>query len=230
MLGTYAVSSGYYEAYYGRAQRVRTKIAEDFKQAFERFDFVITPTSPTVAFKLGAKTEDPLAMYLNDYCTVPMPLAGIPAISIPAGGGQADGGGPDLPGGFPIAGPAVSAAAERGGCPRARGGAGIPTADRGQRMRSVPAMSDEQFRAAVQDALDSLPQEIASQLTNVAVLVEDRHPSGRLLGMFDPRGGLQRIIIYREHHTTPESVRQTVLHEIGHYFGADEATVRGWGL
>jgi predicted Zn-dependent protease with MMP-like domain len=97
-------------------------------------------------------------------------------------------------------------------------------------MRSAAPLTDEQFRQAVQDALDSLPPEIASQLTNVAVLVEDRHPSGRLLGLFDPRGGLQRIIIYREHHTDAESVRQTVLHEIGHYFGADEATVRGWGL
>ena len=94
MLGTYALSSGYYEAYYGRAQRVRTKIAEDFSKAFERFDFVVTPTSPTVAFKLGAETDDPLAMYMNDYCTVPMPLAGIPAISIPAGVAAPDGGGP----------------------------------------------------------------------------------------------------------------------------------------
>jgi aspartyl-tRNA(Asn)/glutamyl-tRNA(Gln) amidotransferase subunit A len=108
MLGTYALSSGYYEAYYGRAQRVRTKIAEDFSNAFERFDFVVTPTSPTVAFKLGAKTDDPLAMYMNDYCTVPMPLAGIPAISIPAGMAEPDGGGPELPVGFQIAGPAFS--------------------------------------------------------------------------------------------------------------------------
>ena len=118
MLGTYALSSGYYEAYYGRAQRVRTKIAEDFSRAFERFDFVVTPTSPTVAFKLGERTDDPLAMYLSDYCTVPMPLAGIPAISIPAGLAQPEGGGVDdararesatrLPVGFQIAGPAFS--------------------------------------------------------------------------------------------------------------------------
>jgi aspartyl-tRNA(Asn)/glutamyl-tRNA(Gln) amidotransferase subunit A len=108
MLGTYALSSGYYEAYYGRAQRVRTKIAEDFSRAFESFDFVVTPTSPTVAFKLGSKTDDPLAMYMNDYCTVPMPLAGIPAISIPAGVAQPDDGGPELPVGFQIAGPAFS--------------------------------------------------------------------------------------------------------------------------
>jgi aspartyl-tRNA(Asn)/glutamyl-tRNA(Gln) amidotransferase subunit A len=108
MLGTYALSSGYYEAYYSRAQRVRTKIAEDFAKAFERFDFVVTPTSPTVAFELGSRTDDPLAMYMSDYCTVPMPLAGIPAISIPAGLAQPDGGGPELPVGFQIAGPAFS--------------------------------------------------------------------------------------------------------------------------
>jgi predicted Zn-dependent protease with MMP-like domain len=97
-------------------------------------------------------------------------------------------------------------------------------------VRRAPALSDDQFREAVQDALDSLPADIASKLTNVAVIVEDRHPSGQLLGLFDPRGGLQRIIIYREHHTSRESIKQTVLHEVGHYFGADEATVRGWGL
>jgi aspartyl-tRNA(Asn)/glutamyl-tRNA(Gln) amidotransferase subunit A len=107
MLGTYALSSGYYEAYYGRAQRVRTKIAEDFSEAFERFDFVVSPTSPSVAFKLGERTGDPLAMYLSDYCTVPMSLAGIPAISIPAGLAKPDGG-PELPVGFQIAGPAFS--------------------------------------------------------------------------------------------------------------------------
>jgi aspartyl-tRNA(Asn)/glutamyl-tRNA(Gln) amidotransferase subunit A len=108
MLGTYALSSGYYEAYYGQAQRVRTKITEDFTNAFEDFDFVVTPTSPSVAFRLGEKTDDPLAMYLNDYFTVPMSLAGIPAISIPAGLAEPDGGGPQLPVGFQIAGPAFS--------------------------------------------------------------------------------------------------------------------------
>jgi aspartyl-tRNA(Asn)/glutamyl-tRNA(Gln) amidotransferase subunit A len=108
MLGTYALSSGYYEAYYGRAQRVRTRIADDFAAAFERVDFVVTPTSPSVAFGLGDKLEDPWAMYLNDYFTVPMPLAGIPAISIPAGLAEPDGGGPRLPVGFQIAGPAFS--------------------------------------------------------------------------------------------------------------------------
>jgi aspartyl-tRNA(Asn)/glutamyl-tRNA(Gln) amidotransferase subunit A len=102
MLGTYALSAGYYDAYYGKAQKVRTKISDDFRAAFERFDFVVTPTSPGVAFELGAKSDDPLAMYLNDYCTVPMSLAGIPAISIP--NGLSDG----LPTGFQIAGPAFS--------------------------------------------------------------------------------------------------------------------------
>jgi aspartyl-tRNA(Asn)/glutamyl-tRNA(Gln) amidotransferase subunit A len=109
MLGTYALSSGYYEAYYGRAQRVRTKIAEDFARAFERVDLVVTPTSPGVAFELGAKTDDPLAMYLNDYFTVPMPLAGIPAISIPCGLSDPPSGGQGaLPVGFQLAGPAFS--------------------------------------------------------------------------------------------------------------------------
>jgi aspartyl-tRNA(Asn)/glutamyl-tRNA(Gln) amidotransferase subunit A len=102
MLGTYALSSGYYDAYYGTALKVRTKIAEDFANAFSSFDFVVTPTSPWTAFELGAKAADPLAMYLNDFCTVPMPLAGIPAISIPAG--LSDG----LPVGFQLAGPAFS--------------------------------------------------------------------------------------------------------------------------
>ena len=108
MLGTYALSSGYYDAYYGRAQKVRTKISEDFATAFGSFDFVVTPTSPSVAFELGSKVDDPLAMYLNDYCTVPMSLAGIPAISIPNGLAAAPGGSGDLPTGLQIAGPAFS--------------------------------------------------------------------------------------------------------------------------
>jgi len=111
MLGTFALSAGYYEAYYGRAQRVRTKIADDFRSAFGACDFVVTPTSPTVAFELGARTADPLAMYMADYCTVPMSLAGIPAVSIPAGLAEPSGGGGPprgLPVGFQIAGPAFS--------------------------------------------------------------------------------------------------------------------------
>jgi aspartyl-tRNA(Asn)/glutamyl-tRNA(Gln) amidotransferase subunit A len=108
MLGTYALSSGYYEAYYGRAQKVRTKIAEDYAAVFADHDFVVTPTSPSVAFGLGEKTDDPLAMYMNDFFTVPMSLAGIPAISIPAGLAEPQGGGPRLPVGFQIAAPAFA--------------------------------------------------------------------------------------------------------------------------
>ncbi|MBW8059033.1 MAG: Asp-tRNA(Asn)/Glu-tRNA(Gln) amidotransferase subunit GatA [Solirubrobacterales bacterium] len=108
MLGTYVLSSGYYDAYYGRAQRVRTKIASDFAAAFAEFDFVVTPTSPSVAFGLGEKTDDPLAMYMSDFFTVPMSLAGLPAISIPAGLAEPDGGGPRLPVGFQIVAPAFA--------------------------------------------------------------------------------------------------------------------------
>ncbi len=104
MLGTYALSSGYYDAYYGTAQKVRTKITEDFRDAFASFDFIVTPTSPWTAFELGSKTDDPLTMYLNDFCTVPMSLAGIPAVSIPCG--LSDG----LPVGLQLAGPAFSEA------------------------------------------------------------------------------------------------------------------------
>jgi aspartyl-tRNA(Asn)/glutamyl-tRNA(Gln) amidotransferase subunit A len=102
MLGTYALSSGYYDAYYGTAQRVRTKIAEDFRKAFDSVDLIVTPTSPTVAFKLGERAASPLAMYASDVLTVPMSLAGIPAISIP--GGLSEG----LPVGVQITGPAFS--------------------------------------------------------------------------------------------------------------------------
>ena len=85
MLGTYALSSGYYDAYYLRAQKVRTLIARDFLLAFERVDAIVTPTSPTTAFRLGERTMDPLAMYLADIYTVTGSLAGIPGISIPCG-------------------------------------------------------------------------------------------------------------------------------------------------
>ncbi|MBA2522206.1 MAG: Asp-tRNA(Asn)/Glu-tRNA(Gln) amidotransferase subunit GatA [Solirubrobacterales bacterium] len=108
MLGTYALSSGYYDAYYGRAQRVRTLIARDFAEVFGQFDLLITPTSPSVAFRLGERTNDPLAMYMSDYCTVPMSLAGVPTVSIPVGLANPDGGGPELPVGLQIAGPAFS--------------------------------------------------------------------------------------------------------------------------
>jgi aspartyl-tRNA(Asn)/glutamyl-tRNA(Gln) amidotransferase subunit A len=90
MLGTYALSAGYYDAYYGQAQKVRTLIIRDFARAYERFDVLLGPTSPTTAFPFGAKTENPLTMYLNDVCTIPSNLAGHPAMSVPFGVG-ADG-------------------------------------------------------------------------------------------------------------------------------------------
>jgi len=85
MLGTYALSAGYYDAYYLKAQKVRTLIRREFDQAFEKFDALVTPTSPTVPFKIGEKVDDPLQMYLSDVCTLPINIAGLPAISIPAG-------------------------------------------------------------------------------------------------------------------------------------------------
>ncbi len=102
MLGTYALSAGYYDAYYLQAQRVRTLIRREFEQVFERFDAVVAPTSPTVAFKLGEKTADPLQMYLNDILTIPANIAGIPGISVPAGMSEG------LPVGLQLMGPAMS--------------------------------------------------------------------------------------------------------------------------
>jgi aspartyl-tRNA(Asn)/glutamyl-tRNA(Gln) amidotransferase subunit A len=85
MLGTYALSAGYYDAWYVKAQKVRTLIRREFDAAFEKYDALVTPTSPTVPFKIGEKTDDPLAMYLSDVCTLPINIAGVPAVSIPAG-------------------------------------------------------------------------------------------------------------------------------------------------
>ena len=102
ILGTYALSSGYYDAYYGQAQKVRTLIARDFEKAFETADVLVSPTCPTTAFKLGEKLEDPMAMYLNDVATIPANLAGLPGLSLPAG--LSDDG---LPVGFQILAPAT---------------------------------------------------------------------------------------------------------------------------
>ncbi len=85
MLGTYALSSGYYEAYYKKAQQVRTLIKQDFEKAFQEVDIIVTPISPTAAFKVGEKTADPLQMYLSDIFTISVNLAGVPGISIPCG-------------------------------------------------------------------------------------------------------------------------------------------------
>jgi aspartyl-tRNA(Asn)/glutamyl-tRNA(Gln) amidotransferase subunit A len=101
MLGTYALSAGYFDAYYVKAQKVRALIRQDFDRAFEHCDVIAGPTSPTVAFKLGEKSDDPLAMYLSDIYTVPVNLAGVPAISVPVGGGGQSG----LPVGLQLIGP-----------------------------------------------------------------------------------------------------------------------------
>jgi aspartyl-tRNA(Asn)/glutamyl-tRNA(Gln) amidotransferase subunit A len=85
MLGTYALSAGYYEAYYKKAQQVRTSIKKDFEDAFRKIDIILTPTSPTAAFEIGEKTANPLQMYLSDIFTISVNLAGVPGISIPCG-------------------------------------------------------------------------------------------------------------------------------------------------
>jgi aspartyl-tRNA(Asn)/glutamyl-tRNA(Gln) amidotransferase subunit A len=104
ILGTYALSSGYYDAYYGQAQKVRTLISRDFSAAFEQADVLVSPTAPTTAFKLGEKLDDPIAMYLNDLATIPANLAGVPGISVPSGLADEDG----LPAGFQILAPALA--------------------------------------------------------------------------------------------------------------------------
>src|SRR5204862_4150457 len=85
ILGTYSLSAGYYDAFYGQAQRVRTLVIRDYQQQFERFDILVSPTSPTTAFRIGERTDDPVAMYLSDIFTIPANLAGVPAISVPCG-------------------------------------------------------------------------------------------------------------------------------------------------
>ncbi|MFK5633190.1 Asp-tRNA(Asn)/Glu-tRNA(Gln) amidotransferase subunit GatA [Ornithinimicrobium sp. LYQ103] len=103
ILGTYALSSGYYDAYYGQAQKVRTLIARDFEAAFEQADVLVSPTAPTTAFLIGDKTEDPMEMYLNDIATIPANLAGVPGMSIPSGLAEEDG----LPAGIQLLAPAM---------------------------------------------------------------------------------------------------------------------------
>jgi aspartyl-tRNA(Asn)/glutamyl-tRNA(Gln) amidotransferase subunit A len=104
ILGTYALSSGYYDAYYGQAQKVRTLIARDFEAAFEKADVLVSPTAPTTAFRLGEKVDDPLAMDLNDLATIPANLSGVPGISVPSGLADEDG----LPAGVQILAPAMA--------------------------------------------------------------------------------------------------------------------------
>ena len=102
LLGTFALSSGYYDEYYGKAQKVRGMIVDSFKKVFKEYNFLISPTSPITAFNKGEMIDDPLTMYQNDICTMPANIAGIPAISIPCG--LSDG----LPVGFQIMGPHFS--------------------------------------------------------------------------------------------------------------------------
>jgi aspartyl-tRNA(Asn)/glutamyl-tRNA(Gln) amidotransferase subunit A len=104
ILGTYALSSGYYDAYYGQAQKVRTLVTRDFEAAFAQADVLVSPTPPTTAFKLGEKVDDPLAMYLNDLATIPANLSGVPGISVPSGLAEEDG----LPTGVQILAPALA--------------------------------------------------------------------------------------------------------------------------
>jgi aspartyl-tRNA(Asn)/glutamyl-tRNA(Gln) amidotransferase subunit A len=104
ILGTYALSSGYYDAYYGQAQKVRTLITRDFQAAFGSADVLVSPTAPTTAFRLGEKLDDPIAMYLNDLATIPANLAGVPGISVPSGLAEEDG----LPTGFQVLAPALA--------------------------------------------------------------------------------------------------------------------------
>jgi aspartyl-tRNA(Asn)/glutamyl-tRNA(Gln) amidotransferase subunit A len=103
MLGTYGLSAGYYDAYYGKALKVRTLIIRSFDAAYETFDLLLSPTSPTTAFRFGDKLDDPLSMYMSDVCTIPSNLAGQPAVSVPFGVGD-DG----LPVGVQVLGPNLS--------------------------------------------------------------------------------------------------------------------------
>jgi len=104
ILGTYVLSAGYYDAYYGQAQKVRTLIVKEFERAFQTYDVLVSPTSPSVAFRLGEKVDDPLTMYLSDMCTIPVNMAGIPAISLPCGLSEG------MPVGFQVMGPALGEA------------------------------------------------------------------------------------------------------------------------
>jgi aspartyl-tRNA(Asn)/glutamyl-tRNA(Gln) amidotransferase subunit A len=103
MIGTYALSSGYYDAYYGQAQKVRTLISRDFSHAFEQVDVLVSPTTPTTAFRIGERVDDPMAMYMADLCTIPANLSGTPAMSVPAGLSDEDG----LPVGLQVMAPAL---------------------------------------------------------------------------------------------------------------------------
>jgi aspartyl-tRNA(Asn)/glutamyl-tRNA(Gln) amidotransferase subunit A len=129
MLGTYALSAGYYDAYYGQAQRVRTLVTRALERAYENFDVLLAPTTPSAAFRVGEKTDDPLAMYMSDLCTIPSNLSGHPAVSVPYSVAPADCDAPGMPVGVQVLAPAlaerlmfrVAASLERAADPAARG-------------------------------------------------------------------------------------------------------------
>ena len=142
ILGTYALSSGYYDAYYGSAQKVRTLVQRDFAAAFDQVDVLVSPTAPTTAFRFGDKLDDPMAMYLNDVATIPANLAGVPGMSLPSGLADEDG----LPAGIQLLAPArgdarlyrVGAALEA----LLHGAVGRPAARPRPRPRGGRAMSE----------------------------------------------------------------------------------------
>ena len=204
MLGTYALSSGYYEAYYGQAQQgPDAGSRRTSTRAFARFDFLVTPTSPTVAFELGAKTADPWAMYMNDYCTVPMPLGGHPGDLDPFRTGRAGRRRSGAPGRLPDHRSRIL----RVGDPRRR--LRVRASDRLHRTAGR-VMSVEETEAAMREALDALPGWVLDELGEVAVIVEDSHPEG-LMGIYDPVGGLQRVVVFRNANPNADEVKRTVL-------------------
>ena len=222
MLGTYALSSGYYEAYYGQAQKVRTRIAQDFAAAFERFDFLVTPTSPTVAFELGAKTADPLGDVHERL------LHGADAAGRASRRSRSRPGWPRRP-----AAARSCRSASRSPAPRSpsRGCSTPPTrsSERSASTRGRRVMSVAEIEAAVREALDSLPDWVRRRARRGRRDRRGLAPDG-LMGIYDPVGGLQRIVVFRDANPNADEVKRTVLHEIGHHFGMNEEQIDSLGF
>jgi aspartyl-tRNA(Asn)/glutamyl-tRNA(Gln) amidotransferase subunit A len=151
MLGTYALSAGYYDAYYGQAQKVRTLIIRDFAAAFEKVDVLVSPTSPTTAFRIGERVDDPLAMYLSDLCTIPSNLAGNAALSVPAGLADDDG----LPVGLQVMAPTL--ADDRAYRVAAAYEATRDATDGGPLWRWVPDLTEDRLPGSSIDTEDRMP-------------------------------------------------------------------------
>ena len=219
MLGTYALSSGYYDAYYGQAQRVRTKIADDFRTAFEKCDFVVTPTSPTVAFERGARTRT--RSRCTSRTTSPCRCrsrASPRSRSRPAWARRSG-----LPVGFQLAGPAFSET-------RLLEAAHALERRSGSTGRPPEMMSIEETEVArARGARRAARVGASSEIGEVAVIVEDSHPDG-IMGIYDPVGGLERIVIFRDANPNAEEVKRTVYHEIGHHFGMSEEHIDSLGF